>query len=72
MIGRIDGLFVGKDYLIRGVKIKIAKGFLEQPVKLLYPQDLHCDNMTDDSNETELGRTKGSNTNAKLSPEASI
>lgn len=54
-IGRIDWNFVGKDGFIKSVWIKTAKGFLEWPFQLLYQVDLDCDNIIDDSNETELG-----------------
>ena len=69
--GRINQIFVGKDGFIRGVQIKKAKGFLKQPFQLLYPLELHCDNVTDGSNETELRMTKEDNTNGKLNPEIS-
>ena len=54
-IGRTDWNFVGKDGFIKSVWIKTAKGFLEWPFQLLYQVDLDCDNIIDDSNETELG-----------------
>lgn len=54
-IGRIDWNFVGKDGFIKSVRIKTSKGFLEWPFQLLYQVDLDCDNIIDDSNETELG-----------------
>ena len=62
---------MGKDGVNRGIRIKIAKGFLERPAQLLYQLELQCDNITDDSNETELELTKEGNTNGKLNPEAS-
>ena len=45
--------------------------FLEQPVQLLHPLELNCGNITDESNETELGMTKECNTNGKINPKAS-
>lgn len=54
-IGRIDWNFVGKDGFIKSVRIKTSKEFLEWPFQLLYQVDLDCDNIIDDSNETELG-----------------
>ena len=68
-IGRVDELFVGKDGITRGVRIKTARGFLERPVQLLYPLELHCDVNTND--EIQLGKTKDGNENVKLNPEAS-
>ena len=44
--------------------------FLEQPVQLLHPLELNCGNITDESNETELGMTKECNTNGKINPKA--
>ena len=46
-IGRTDELFVGKAGVIRGVQIKTAKEFPEQPVQLLNPPEFQCDNITD-------------------------
>ena len=40
------------------IQFKTAKGFLELPVELLYPLELHCNNITDDSNKTELWMKK--------------
>ena len=69
-IGRIEELFVRKDGIIRDVLNKTAKGFSERPVQLLNPLKLHCSNITDDSNDTDLRMTKEGNTNGKLNPEA--
>ena len=69
-IGRIDELFVGEDGVIKVLRIKTAKTFLEEPVQLLYAMELHCDSITDDSNETELGMKKEGNKNGNLNPEA--
>ena len=45
--------------------------FLERPVQLLYPLELHSNNITDDSNETELGMRKEKNADKELNLEAS-
>ena len=45
--------------------------FLERPVQLLYPLEVHSNNITDDSNETELGMRKEKNTDGELNLKAS-
>ena len=71
-IGRIIEMLVGKDGgIIKGVRFKTTNGFLERPVQLLHLLELPCKNITDDSNETESGMTKESDTNKTLSPEVS-
>ena len=45
--------------------------FLERLVQLLYPLELHSNNITDDSRETELGMRKEKNTDGELNLEAS-
>ena len=69
-ICRNDELFVEKSGFIRAILIKTAKGFLEQPVKLLYLLKVYCNNIIDDDDKTELVITKEGNINRKLYPEA--
>ena len=69
-ICRNDELFVEKSGFITAILIKTAKGFLEQPVKLLYLLKVYCNNITDDNDKTELVITKEGNINRKLYPEA--
>ena len=57
-IGRIDELFVEEDGVIKVLRIKTTKRFLEEPVQLLCVMELHCDSITDDSNETVIGNEK--------------
>ena len=57
-IGRIDELFVGEDGVIKVLRIKAAKRFLEEPVQLLCAMELHYDSITDDSNETVIENEK--------------
>ena len=47
-IGIVKGLYRGKDQEVRSVQIKTAKGCLEQPIQLLYPLELHCNQITSD------------------------
>ena len=70
-IGRIEELVVEKDGVFRGVLTKTAKEFLEQPAQLQHPLELHCGNITDDSNETEMWMTKEGNTSGEFYLEAS-
>ena len=41
-------LYRGKDQEIRSVQIKTAKECLERPIQLLYPLELHCNEMISD------------------------
>ena len=47
-IGIVKELYRGKDQEIRSVQIKTAKGCLEWPIQLLYPLELHCNEITSD------------------------
>ena len=48
MISIVKELYRGKDQEIRSVQIKTAKGCLERPIQLLYPLELHCNEITSD------------------------
>ena len=41
-VGIICEVYPGKDNEIRGVQVKTSTGFLERPIQLLYPLELHC------------------------------
>ena len=41
-------LYGGKDQERRSVQIMTAKGCLERPVQLMYPLELHCNEITSD------------------------
>ena len=49
MISIVKELYRGKDQEIRSVQIKTAKGCLERPIQLLYPLELHCNEITSDN-----------------------
>ena len=44
--GRVKELYRGTDQEIRSVQIKAAKECLEQPIQLLYPLELNCNEIT--------------------------
>ena len=48
-IGIVKELYRGKDQEIRSVQIKTAIGCLERPIQLLYPLELHCNEITSDN-----------------------
>ena len=50
----VGKLHSGKDNVIRAVGLRTAKNYLEQPIQLLYPMELHCNTVR--------------NTEAKLNP----
>ena len=45
-IGIIENIFMGKDNIIRSVRIRTGKSIIERPIQLLYPMELHCDSKT--------------------------
>lgn len=67
-IGRIDELFVGKDSIIGGVRIKAAKGFLNNQSNCISHWNL---TVTLSLIKTELGMTKEWNISGKYDPKAS-
>ena len=42
-IGISSQLFKGQDGVIRGVRLRAGKSYLEQPIQYLYPLELNCD-----------------------------
>ena len=45
-IGIIENIFMGKDNIIRSVRIRTGKSIIERPIQLLYPMELRCDSKT--------------------------
>jgi hypothetical protein len=41
-LGRVDKLFPGRDGIVRAVRLRAGKSFLERPLELLYPLELSC------------------------------
>ena len=42
-LGVVVKLFNGRDGIVRGVKLRAGKTFLERPIQHLYPMELACD-----------------------------
>ena len=42
-LGIVHELFEGKDGVVRAVKLRAGKSFMERPVQHLYPLELSCD-----------------------------
>lgn len=42
-LGIVEQLYKGKDGVVRAVKLRAGKSFLERPVQHLYPLELSCD-----------------------------
>ena len=42
-IGIVEQLIPGRDGVVRGVKLRAGKSFMERPIQFLYPLELHCD-----------------------------
>ena len=49
----VEKLHTGKDNVIRAVGLRTAKNYLERPIQLLYPMELHCNTIRKIS-ETKL------------------
>ena len=42
-LGIVEQLYQGKDGVVRAVKLRAGKSFMERPVQHLYPLELSCD-----------------------------
>lgn len=42
-LGIVEELFEGQDGVVRAVKLRVGKTFLERPIQHLYPLELKCD-----------------------------
>ena len=42
-IGIVEELYKGKDNVIRAVKLRSRKTYIERPIQSLYPLELSCD-----------------------------
>ena len=40
--GWVDKMFLGPDGIVRAVRLRAGKSFLERPLELLYPLELSC------------------------------
>ena len=60
-LGRIEKMFPGRDGVIRAVRLRAGKSYLERPLELLYPLELSCvdktDNKSSSLNEADGGAT---------------
>ena len=41
-IGIVTELIPGRDNIVRAVRLRAGKSFMERPIQFLYPLDLHC------------------------------
>ena len=57
-IGIISELFQGKDDQIRGARVKTPRGYLDRPIQLLYPLELHCNRYKIKSKQHESDKKK--------------
>ena len=42
-LGIVDRLIPGRDGIVRAVRLRAGKSYLERPIQFLYPMELHCD-----------------------------
>ena len=45
-LGIVEELISGRDDVVRAVKLRAGKSYLERPIQHLYPLELHCDQQT--------------------------
>ena len=45
-LGIVEELISGRDDVVRAVKLRAGKSYLERPIQRLYPLELHCDRRT--------------------------
>ena len=57
-IGIISELFQGKDDQIQGAQVKTPRGYLDRPIQLLYPLELHCNRYKIKSKQHESDKKK--------------
>ena len=55
---------MGKDHVIRGVRLRTPKSHIEQPIQNLYPLELHCD-MKESTSKSKNTSHKKLNIDAK-------
>ena len=57
-IGIISELFQGKDDQIQGARVKTPRSYLDRPIELLYPLELHCNRCKIKSKQHESDKKK--------------
>ena len=50
-IGVVSKLIPGRDGVVRAVRLRAGKSYLERPIQFLYPMELHCDMKKPDQGE---------------------
>ena len=45
-IGIVDKLIKGRDLVVRGVRLRAGKSYLERPIQQLFPLEISCDSST--------------------------
>ena len=51
-LGIVEELFPGRDGVVRSVRLRAGKSYLERPIQHLYPLELSCDRTADVPNRT--------------------
>ena len=51
-LGIVEQLYEGKDGIVRAVKLRAGKKFMERPIQHLYPLELSCDIRSNQETET--------------------
>jgi hypothetical protein len=51
-LGIVQELYEGKDGVVRAVKLRAGKSFMERPIQHLYPLELSCDSRSSQETNT--------------------
>jgi len=52
-IGIVDKLIKGRDGVVRAIRLRAGKSYLERAIQHLYPMELSCDRQQEDEEERE-------------------
>jgi len=52
-IGILDKLIKGRDGVVRAIRLRAGKSYLERAIQDLYPMELFCDRQQEDEEERE-------------------
>ena len=53
-LGIVEKLIPGRDQVVRAVRLRAGKSYLERPVQHLFPLELSCDRTADETQLTAL------------------
>ena len=70
-LGIVTDLYTGSDGVIRAVKLRAGKSYMERPIQHLYPMELHCD-LEKESNTDTHKEINYEDTDSKVTRETNL